>query len=82
MIVLCAMVLITGCAYRYYLGMHGPSVRSHADIHAGFKMDNECLECHASQINPRGPVTSHPQFKGCLKCHDDEFIGKKPSSQQ
>jgi hypothetical protein len=28
----------TGCAYRHYLGMHGPSINSNPEIHAMYKM--------------------------------------------
>ncbi len=65
------ILLVSGCAYRYYLGMHGPSIRQYPQIHAGFKTDAECLECHHPGRDPSGPATSHPQFTGCLKCHDD-----------
>jgi hypothetical protein len=69
------MVLLTtgGCAYRYYLGMHGPSIKSDPEIHRGSPTeDGQCLDCHGP-TNPSGeaPVTSHPGFKGCLKCHND-----------
>jgi hypothetical protein len=82
LLALSGIMLLTGCAYRYYLGMHGPSVSRHPDIHAGITTDEECLGCHGSQSNPRGPATSHPQFTGCLKCHNDELNDKKPSSLQ
>lgn len=69
------MVLLvsSGCAYRYYLGMHGPSIRDYPEIHLeSIKEDSQCLECHASKDNAAdAPVTSHPDFKGCLKCHND-----------
>jgi predicted CXXCH cytochrome family protein len=71
---------LTGCAYRYYLGMHGPSIKGYADIHTGISKDKECLECHAPQDNPQGPVTTHPQFIGCLRCHNDKLKEKKTSS--
>ena len=72
-ILLCSMALMIagGCAYQHYLGMHGPSVRNFPDIHAGVTEDTECLECHHPDRNPVGPPTSHPQFTGCLKCHND-----------
>jgi hypothetical protein len=66
-----ALVIFGGCAYRHYLGMHGPSIRSFPDVHAGVTEDAQCLECHHPDRNPVGPPTSHPQFVGCLKCHDD-----------
>jgi predicted CXXCH cytochrome family protein len=69
--VLVALIL-AGCAYRYYLGLHGPSVKAHRDIHSGFVEDEECLGCHRPGNNRNNPVTSHPQFTGCLKCHNDE----------
>lgn len=65
------LVVVTGCAYRYYLGMHGPSIRNFPDVHEGVTEDSECLECHHPERNPAGPPTSHPQFTGCLKCHND-----------
>ena len=62
-----------GCAYRYYLGMHGPSTRNSPEIHGeSIKEDGQCLECHGSKDNSGDPPsTSHPDFKGCLKCHND-----------
>jgi predicted CXXCH cytochrome family protein len=62
-----------GCAYRYYLGMRGPSIGNSPDIHtASIKEDGQCLECHAPKdASGDAPLTSHPGFKGCLKCHDD-----------
>jgi hypothetical protein len=66
------LALFNGCAYRYYLGMHGPSVKSFPDIHKGVTEDQGCLGCHHPDRNPTGPPTSHPQFIGCLKCHNDE----------
>ena len=65
------LVFLSSCAYRYYLGMHGPSIRSTPDIHSGVTADRECLECHDPDRDPVGPPTSHPQFTGCLKCHND-----------
>jgi hypothetical protein len=65
------LLLSSGCAYRYYLGMHGPSIQRSPEIHADVSADAECLECHHPARNPKGPPTSHPQFMGCLKCHND-----------
>jgi hypothetical protein len=63
---------LAGCGYSYYLGLPGPSIWNYPDIHdADLKEDNQCLECHGSVDNDVGaPVTSHPGFHGCLKCHD------------
>ena len=65
------LVSVTGCAYRYYLGMHGPSIRNFPEVHEGVTEDSECLECHHPDRDPSGPPTSHPEFSGCLKCHND-----------
>ena len=70
LLILLASTLI-GCAYRHYMGVHGPSIKGHPDIHAGIATDQECLECHHPAKKPQGPPTSHPQFTGCLKCHND-----------
>jgi hypothetical protein len=72
-ILLCGLILVilTGCAYRYYLGMHGPSMSNFPDIHEGVTEDSECLKCHHPDWDSAGPPTSHPQFTGCLKCHND-----------
>ena len=62
-----------GCAYRYYLGLHGPSKNTFPDTHTeDITRDAQCLDCHAPE-NASGatPVTSHPSFAGCLKCHND-----------
>jgi len=66
-----AMMILGGCAYRHYLGLHGPSVRNRPEIHEGVTEDAECLGCHHPERDPVGPPTSHPQFTGCLKCHND-----------
>ncbi|KJS31486.1 MAG: hypothetical protein VR64_11915 [Desulfatitalea sp. BRH_c12] len=65
------LLLSSGCAYRYYLGMHGPSIKRYPEIHQGVTKDSECLECHHPERNPTGPPTTHPGFTGCLKCHND-----------
>ncbi len=65
------LVSSSGCAYRYYLGMHGPSIRNTPEIHAGVKDDSQCLECHNPDDPTDAPPTTHPGFKGCLKCHND-----------
>jgi len=72
-ILVCCILLagVNGCAYRYYLGMHGPSIRAFPDMHEGVAEDRECLDCHDPDRNPSGPATSHPRFTGCLKCHND-----------
>ena len=67
------VLLFSGCAYRYYLGMHGPSIRVFPDIHQGVTEDEDCLGCHHPDRDPEGPPTTHPGFKGCLKCHNDEL---------
>lgn len=67
-----AVFLLLGLVGCYYLGMHGPSIRQFPDIHAGISEDAECLECHHPD-HPVGPPTSHPEFVGCLKCHNDDI---------
>ena len=62
----------SGCAYRYYMGMHGPSIRLYPEVHQGFREDSECLSCHHPDRDPKGPPTTHPNFVGCFKCHNDE----------
>lgn len=66
-----AFLLLSGCAYRYYLGLHGPSNRLSPEIHQGVTADSECLKCHDPGNDPSGPPTTHPHFSGCLKCHTD-----------
>lgn len=66
------LFIIFGCTYRYYLGFHGPSIQLFPEEHEGITQDKECLECHDPKIDPEGPPTSHPQFTGCLKCHNDK----------
>jgi hypothetical protein len=66
-----ALVLLNGCAYRYYLGMHGPSIKLFPETHQGITEDTDCLGCHHPDENLEGPPTSHPDFTGCLKCHND-----------
>jgi hypothetical protein len=66
-----SLTLLAGCAYRHYLGLHGPSIQRSPDIHEGVREDAECLACHHPERDPQGPPTTHPQFTGCLKCHND-----------
>ena len=70
---LAALTASGGCAYRHYLGMSGPTTRNSPDIHTeAIKEDGQCLECHFPKDNSGdAPITSHPNFKGCLKCHND-----------
>jgi hypothetical protein len=68
---LASLALVSGCAYGHYLGMHGPSIQARPEVHVNVSSDAECLQCHHPDKNPSGPPTSHPQFKGCLKCHND-----------
>jgi hypothetical protein len=74
-VVIGALVVCTlfasGCAYRYYLGMHGPSILQHPAVHQNVKEDSECLACHHPDHNPKGPPTTHPGFTGCYTCHSD-----------
>jgi hypothetical protein len=70
-LVFCAMAVpSTGCAYRHYLGFHGPSVKAFQEIHQGITEDQNCLTCHAPNQAFNAPPTSHPRFTGCLKCHN------------
>lgn len=75
--VICTLLLaLSGCAYRYYLGLHGPSIKLYPDEHEmEVTADHKCLECHHPDNDPVGPSTSHPNFFGCLKCHNDEVVG-------
>lgn len=71
-VLLLAILTLAGCGYGYYLGMSGPSIWNYPDIHdAELTEDSQCLECHGSPDNDAdAPVTSHPDFHGCLKCHE------------
>ncbi len=75
----CAVALLlliaasSGCGYRYYLGMHGPSIKNSPDIHHSSSEDGQCLACHSPEKAHEAPPTSHPGFKGCLKCHNDDI---------
>ncbi len=72
------LVFLTGCAYRYYLGMHGPSIRQHPEVHKGATKDQQCLKCHDPKLkDAQGPPTTHPQFTGCIKCHNDAVAVNK-----
>ncbi len=64
-------ITLAACAHRYYLGFHGPTIKTFPDIHRAVVEDDECLGCHGDGDQSQGPPTSHPQFKGCLKCHND-----------
>ena len=66
-------IVFSGCAYRHYMGVHGPSIRAFPDNHEGVTEDKDCLKCHHPEKNPEGPPTNHPHFTGCLKCHNDDL---------
>jgi hypothetical protein len=72
LVLLVSLSILLGCTSRHYLGFHGPSIKLHPDVHE----DDECLECHGPDSDSDGRPTSHPDFTGCLKCHNDEV---KPS---
>jgi predicted CXXCH cytochrome family protein len=63
----------SGCSYRYFLGVHGPSIKKSPDIHQTFREDGQCLDCHSPDKAQEAPPTSHPGFKGCLKCHNNDI---------
>ena len=65
-----ATLVFLGCGHWAYLGMHGKSIKSYPDIHESAVQDSQCLECHHPD-NSEGPVSPHPNFKGCIKCHND-----------
>lgn len=65
-----AVLFLSGCAHTAYLGFHGKSVKAFPEIHASVQSDAQCLECHHPD-NAQGPPTPHPNFTGCLKCHND-----------
>jgi len=60
----------TGCGHLAYLGVHGNSIKQYPDVHESARTDAQCLECHHPD-NAQGPVTPHPDFTGCIKCHND-----------
>lgn len=70
LILLVAAMLLSSCAYRHYLGMAGPSINTFPEVHQGVTEDSECLDCHAPGHSGEAPPTSHPGFKGCLRCHN------------
>ncbi len=72
--ILCGFLLfMSSCTYRHYLGLHGSSIKRYPEVHEGATDDEECLECHHPDKEPSGPPTTHPNFTGCLKCHNDDI---------
>ncbi len=65
-----AVLVFSGCGHLAYLGMHGRSIKLYPDIHESVEADAQCLECHHPD-DPQGPVSPHPVFTGCIKCHND-----------
>ena len=43
------------------------------NIHEAVTEDSECLECHHPDNSEEGPSIPHPNFKGCINCHNDEI---------
>ena len=74
-LVTAGILIVCGCSYRAYLGLHGASIKLYPDEHESAVSDNQCLECHHPD-SAEGPPTPHPNFKGCLKCHNDEIISE------
>ena len=69
----------------YYFGFHGPSIRLTPDEHEGYTEDEECRDCHGKDSDPdEAPRSTHYNFHGCLKCHNDEVnpadVKHKPDS--
>lgn len=69
---LVVIAVVVGCGYTAYLGMHGTSIKLHPDIHEAVAEDRECLECHHPDNDPV-VASPHPNFIGCLKCHNDDI---------
>ncbi|MCF6247655.1 MAG: hypothetical protein L3J69_09865 [Desulfobacula sp.] len=63
-------LFLLGCGHTAYLGMHGSSIRLSPEIHESMEKDVQCLECHDLD-STEGPVNPHPDFTGCIKCHND-----------
>jgi hypothetical protein len=74
-VIICGAVLTLfgGCAYGHYLGLHGPTIKATPEFHEDVVEDQACLSCHHPDENPTATPTSHPQFVGCLKCHNDSL---------
>lgn len=64
------VLLVLGCGHKAYLGMHGKSIKLYPEIHTSVVRDSDCLDCHHPD-NPEGPASPHPDFKGCINCHND-----------
>ena len=65
-------LIISGCSYKAYMGVHGASIKLHPEIHVDITEDKQCRECHGPDTAD-GPVTPHPGFTGCIKCHNDDI---------
>jgi hypothetical protein len=66
------LITAIACAYRPYLGLHGPSIKLYPDVHEGVNQKTQCFECHDPDNNSSRSPTHHASFKGCLKCHNDD----------
>lgn len=63
-------LVVSGCGHLAYMGMHGNSIKMYPDIHEAVQDDAQCLECHHPD-DPQGPPSPHPDFTGCINCHND-----------
>ena len=80
-IVLMVALPVLGCyGYRAYMGLHGNSIKLYPDIHKAVVADRKCLECHHPD-KAEGPPAPHPNFKGCIKCHNDEIESDKKQDE-
>lgn len=66
------VLFLFSCGIKAYLGLHGPSIKLHPDMHGDIKSSDDCLECH-DPADPSAPPTQHKDLGGCLKCHNDEL---------
>jgi len=64
------LLFLAGCGHTAYMGMHGRSIRLSPEVHENIMEDSQCLRCHHAD-KPEVPLTPHPEFKGCIKCHND-----------
>lgn len=71
--IICAgitLLFLYGCGHKAYMGIHGKSIKSSLEVHDTVIQDSQCLECHHSDKS-EVPATPHPNFKVCIKCHND-----------
>ncbi len=60
------VLIISGCSYKAYMGIHGSSIKLHPDTHIDVTEDKQCLDWPSSRYCGRAGNPT-PWFQGLYK---------------